>query len=247
MDVPAKLAARVRLFDTGWAARLTRWVRTRSRSSRCALRVLKLDAQLEALRMLTDRREALTRHRVQSVNRLHAMGLAGLVLIEAKMKKAGAELKATVLGRGSRLMDLHGVGPVEPPGSWLTTVTSRGSVIGTASRPGPAPHQSTRPQASKTGTGSPGPGNRRMNTCSTSPPSPRPSINTRHRGQGLLPTQTSRGQDPTEALRCLKRRISDALPPTDRRRRTSADDTSPATGWHRSGRALRGVSKIQHG
>ena len=38
--------------------------------------------------------------------------LAELVAVEAKMKKATAELKAIVLARGSHLMDLHGVGPV---------------------------------------------------------------------------------------------------------------------------------------
>ncbi len=117
------------------------------------LRVLQLDGELEALRMLTDRREALTRRRVQTVDRLQALlaellpgqakrdittgqakamlasvrprdiagktrrriaaeELAELVAVEAKIKKATAELKAIVLARGSHLMDLHGVGPV---------------------------------------------------------------------------------------------------------------------------------------
>ncbi len=117
------------------------------------LRVLQVDGQLEALRMLADRRESLTRRRVQTVNRLHALlaelppgqakkdittdqaktliasvrprdiagktrrriaaeELAELVAIEANMKKTTTELKAIVLARGSRLMDLHGVGPV---------------------------------------------------------------------------------------------------------------------------------------
>ena len=103
--------------------------------------------------MLCDRREELTRSRVQTVNRLQrllaelvpgqakkdltalqakailatvrprdiagktrrriaAEELADLVAVEAKMKKATAELKAMVNARGSRLMDLPGVGPV---------------------------------------------------------------------------------------------------------------------------------------
>jgi transposase len=37
------------------------------------LRVLQLDGELEALRMLTDRREALARRRVQTVDRLQAL------------------------------------------------------------------------------------------------------------------------------------------------------------------------------
>jgi len=102
---------------------------------------------------LVDRRDALTRRRVQTVNRLHALlaellpgqakkdltplqakamlasvrprdvagrtcrrlaaeELAELVAVEAKMKRATAELKALVLARRSRLMDLPGVGPV---------------------------------------------------------------------------------------------------------------------------------------
>ena len=56
--------------------------------------------------MLTDRREALTRRRIA------AEELAELIAVEAKIKKATAELKAIVLERGSHLMDLRGVGPV---------------------------------------------------------------------------------------------------------------------------------------
>ena len=74
--MPAKLAARVRLFDTGHNRK------TDARDAHSiaivavrttTLRVLQLDGELEALRMLTDRREALTRRRVQTVNRLQAL------------------------------------------------------------------------------------------------------------------------------------------------------------------------------
>jgi len=156
VDVPAKLAARVRLFDTGHNRK------TDARDAHSiaivavrttTLRVLRPDGELEALRMLCDRREELTRLRVQTVNRLQrllaelipgqakkdltalqakamlatvrprdvagktrrriaAEELADLVAVEAKMKKATAELKVLVGARGSRLMDLHGVGPV---------------------------------------------------------------------------------------------------------------------------------------
>ena len=70
VDVPAKLAARVRLFDTGHNrktdardAHSIAIVAVRTKT----LRVLQVDGELEALRMLTDRREALTRRRVQTV------------------------------------------------------------------------------------------------------------------------------------------------------------------------------------
>ena len=63
VDVPAKLAARVRLFDTGHNrktdardAHSVAIVAVRTRT----LRVLNLDGELEAMRMLCDRRQALT-------------------------------------------------------------------------------------------------------------------------------------------------------------------------------------------
>jgi transposase len=156
LDVPAKLAARVRLFDTGHNrktdaldAHAIAVVAVRSAN----LRVLRVDGELEALRLLSDRREALTRRRVQTVDRLQALlgellpgqakrdittgqakamlarvrprdiagrtrrrisaeELAELVVVEAKIKKASAELKSMVLARDSRLMNLPGVGPV---------------------------------------------------------------------------------------------------------------------------------------
>jgi transposase len=156
VDVPAKLAARVRLFDTGHNrktdardAHSVAIVAVRTKT----LRVLRADGELEAMRMLCDRREELTRLRVQTVNRLQCLlaelvpghakkdltalqakailakvrprdiagktrrriaaeELADLVAVEAKMKKSTAELKAMVKARGSRLMELPGVGPV---------------------------------------------------------------------------------------------------------------------------------------
>src|SRR5688572_578695 len=76
VDVPAKLSARVRLFDTGHNrkndahdAHAVAAVAVRTRG----LRVLSYDVELEALRMLADRREELTRARVQTVNRLQRL------------------------------------------------------------------------------------------------------------------------------------------------------------------------------
>jgi transposase len=86
LDVPAKLAGRVRLFDTGHIRKTDALdahsiavvaVRTKT------LRVLRVDGGLEALRILADRREALTRRRVQTVDRLQAL-LAELLPGQAK-------------------------------------------------------------------------------------------------------------------------------------------------------------------
>lgn len=76
MDVPAKLAARVRLFDTGHNRKTDAHdahsiavvaVRTPN------LRVLQVDGDLGALRMLADRQVALSRRRIQTVDRLQAL------------------------------------------------------------------------------------------------------------------------------------------------------------------------------
>jgi hypothetical protein len=73
VDVPAKLAARVRVFDTG-NARKTDAVDAHAvamvglRTPR--LRELTHDEELVALRLLTDRRDELSHRRVQTVNRL---------------------------------------------------------------------------------------------------------------------------------------------------------------------------------
>src|SRR5687767_2880549 len=76
LDVPAKLSARARLLDTGHNrktdahdAHAVAVVAVRTRG----LRVLSYDEELEALRMLVDHREELTRRRVQTVNRLQRL------------------------------------------------------------------------------------------------------------------------------------------------------------------------------
>ncbi|MCW2738117.1 transposase [Nocardioides sp.] len=96
VDVPAKLAARVRLFDTGHNrktdahdAHAVAAVAVRTNT----LRVLHLDGELEALRMLTDRREALTRRRVQTVDRLQAL-LAELLPGQAKRDLTTGQAKS---------------------------------------------------------------------------------------------------------------------------------------------------------
>ncbi len=96
VDVPAKLAARVRLFDTGHNRKTDAHdahsiaavaVRTKT------LRVLQVDGELQALRLLVDRRDALSRRRVQCVNRLQAL-LAELLPGQGKKDITAAQAKA---------------------------------------------------------------------------------------------------------------------------------------------------------
>jgi transposase len=81
VDVPAKLAARVRVFDTGHGRRTDA---TDAHSIAMAalrtkgLRQLRHDDGLAVLRLLADRRDELSRTRTQTLNRVHRL-LAELV------------------------------------------------------------------------------------------------------------------------------------------------------------------------
>ncbi len=253
VDVPAKLAARVRIFDTGHNRKTDALdahsiavvaVRTTS------LRVLHLDGELEVLRMLTDRRDALTRRRVQTVNRLHALlaellpgqakrdittgqakallatvrprdiagktrrriaaeELAELVAVEAKMKKSTAELKAIVLARGSRLMDLRGVGPVVA----ARVLADVGDVARFADRNRFASWTGTAPLDASSGEQNrhrlSRAGNRRMNHMIHIAAMSQIRLDTE--GRSYYRRKRAEGKKPLEAVRCLKRRISDTI------------------------------------
>jgi transposase len=155
LDVPAKLAARARVFGTGQGrktdatdAHAIVMVALRDKG----LRELAIDPDLTVLRLLCDRRDELSRTRVQALNRMHrlflellpggapvkkstaqykallatacprdlagktrrrmaAEELADVERLDAKLKTMKAELKAAVLASGSHLMDIHGIGP----------------------------------------------------------------------------------------------------------------------------------------
>ena len=95
VDVPAKLSARARMFDTGHNrktdphdAHAVAVVAVRT----TGLRVLAHDEQLEALRLLVDRRAELTRSRIQCVNRVHRL-LSELVPGQSKKNISTAQAK----------------------------------------------------------------------------------------------------------------------------------------------------------
>jgi transposase len=253
VDVPAKLAARVRLFDTGHNRKTDAHdahsiavvaVRTRT------LRVLRPDGELEALRMLCDRRDELTRLRVQTVNRLQRLlaelvpgqakkdltalqakailasvrprdiagktrrriaveELADLVAVEAKMKKATAELKVLVKARGSQLMDLPGVGPVVA----ARALADVGDIARFADRNRFASWTGTAPLDASSGEQNrhrlSRAGNRRMNHMIHIAAISQIRLDTD--GRAYYRRKRAEGKKPLEAIRCLKRRISDAL------------------------------------
>src|SRR3954451_3118402 len=96
VDVPAKLAARARLLDTGHGrktdahdAHSVAVAAVRAKE----LRVLAEDPELESLRMVIDRRDELTRQRVQTVNRLQRL-LAELIPGTAKKDITAPQAKA---------------------------------------------------------------------------------------------------------------------------------------------------------
>ena len=253
VDVPAKLAARVRLFDSGHNrktdahdAHSIAMVAVRTKG----LRVLQVDGELEALRLLVERREALTRRRVQTVDRLQALlaellpgqakkdittgqakgllasvrprdlvgktrrriaaeELSELIAVEAKMKKATAELKAIVLARGSHLMDLHGIGPVVA----ARVLADVGDVARFADRNRFASWTGTAPLDASSGEQNrhrlSRAGNRRVNHVIHIAAITQLRVDTD--GRAYYRRKRAEGKKPLEAMRCLKRRLSDAI------------------------------------
>ena len=101
------------------------------------------------------RHRAPLRHRRQDPAQDRCRGLADLLTVEAKMKKATAGTRL-VKTRGSRLMDLHGVGPVVA----ARTLADVGDIARFADRNrfllDPAPHPSMPHRAERTPPPSPG-------------------------------------------------------------------------------------------
>ena len=96
LDVPPKLAARARVFDTGQgrktdAADAHAIVMVALRDK--GLRELRVDPELTVLRMLCDRRDELSRARAQALNRLHRLFL-GLLAGGAPVKKSASQYEA---------------------------------------------------------------------------------------------------------------------------------------------------------
>lgn len=108
LDVPAKLAARARVFDTGQGRKTDATdahaiVMVALRDT--GLRELSSDPELAVLRLLCDRRDEISRARAQALNRMHRLFLE-LLPGGAPVKKSTEQYKA-LLGR-VRPRDLAG-------------------------------------------------------------------------------------------------------------------------------------------
>ena len=156
-----------------------------------------------------------------------------LTRLDAKLKAMEAAVTAT----GSRLMDIHGIGPAGA----ARILADVGDIARFpdrnhfASRPAPPP--STPPAASTCATGSPAPETAATATCSTWPGSPAAQ---RHPRPRLLPPQARRRENPHR---------SHALPapaPVRRRLKATGRRHLPPR-RNEPGRAPRGVYHIQRG
>jgi transposase len=253
VDVPAKLAARVRVFDTGNArktdatdAHAVAMVALRTPR----LRELAFDEELVALRLLADRRDELSRLRVQTVNRLQrlltelipggakrdlsalqakrllatvkprslvgktmrrmaAEEIADLVAVDTKLKAIKKELRGAVQARGSDLMDLFGVGPAGA----ARILADVGDVARFPDRNHFASWTGTAPLDASSGDQVrhrlSRAGNRRLNHVIHIAA----IVQIRHdtEGRAYYRRKLAESKTPMEALRCLKRRISDAI------------------------------------
>ncbi|WP_024288950.1 IS110 family transposase [Cellulomonas sp. KRMCY2] len=254
VDVPAKLSARSRVFDTGQGRKTDAHdahaiVMVALRDHR--LREVVIDEDLEVLRLLVDRRDELAAARTQALNRAHRLFaelvpggaptkksviqyqglLAGLRprdgagrvrrrmlaeeltearRLEVRVKEITVEIKAAVLARGSHLMDLPGIGPAGA-GRILADV---GNVARFPSRHHFASWTGTAPIDASSGAHQrhrlSRAGNRRLNHVLHIAA----TVQMRHHdtaGRVYYDRKRAAGKRPLEAMRCLKRRLSDVV------------------------------------
>jgi transposase len=253
VDVPAKLSARVRVFDTG-QGRKTDPVDAHSIAVAALrgkdLRQVVVDDVTVVLRLLADRRDGLGHARTDLLNRIHQLllellpgaankhlpaaqarallntirprDLVGrtrrwltseliteLIQIDKRIKAADKELSELVETTGSSLQDLHGIGPCGAARligdvADISRFAGRGHF---ASWNGTAPLDASsgdqqRHRLSRAG-------NRRINRALHI----MAVVQLRHdtEGRAYFRRKLAAGKTPMEAVRCLKRRLSNVV------------------------------------
>jgi transposase len=253
LDVPAKLAARVRVLSTGHGRKsdpndaVSVAVTARSVP---ALRQVGVEDQAVVLHLLTKRRQDLVAARTQTINRLHRLLMdlipggarrnltanraaallatvtpagapavtrwqlatelvADVRQLEQRIAAVEARIKTAVAQSRTSLVQLFGVGPVLA----ATFLGDVGDVRRFPSKHHFAAHTGTAPLAASSGQvvrhRLSRAGDRRLNHAlymMAMVQVRRPSA-----GQAYYQRKLAEGKSPKEALRCLKRRLSDAI------------------------------------
>ena len=107
--------------------------------------------------------------------------------VHKRSKSADKELKELLTATGTRLLNLHGIGPSGAARLLVEVGDITRSPTATTSRPGTAPHPSTPPPATRSGTGCRGPGTVRSTGPCTS--CHRPTAQPDRRSRLLRPAQ----------------------------------------------------------
>jgi transposase len=253
LDVPAKLAARARVFDTGQGRKTDpadahAIVMVALRDKR--LREVTADPGLTVLRLLCDRRDELSRAKAQALNRMHrlflelvpggapvkksaaqyqallatvrprdlagrtrrrmaAEELADIERLNAKLKTMKAELKTAVVASGSHLMDVHGIGPAGA----ARILADVGDVARFPNRAHFASWTGTAPIDASSGQHThhrlSRAGNRRLNHVLYMAGIVQLRNDTS--GRAYYRRRVAEGKTSMEAMRCLRRRLSDVV------------------------------------
>ncbi len=135
--------------------------------------------------------------------------IGDLERLDTRLKELKAQIAEAVAAQGSSLVSIDGVGPLGAGKTLAEVIDVRRFPSRRTSPATPAPHPSTYPPATTTGTGSTEAANRRLNhvlhiaaITQTRMPGP---------GQDYYRRKRDQGKTHLEALRCLKRRLSDAV------------------------------------
>jgi transposase len=254
LDVPAKLAARVRVYSQGHGRKTDRDDAISiglAALDGASITPVSCDDALVSLRLLCDRREELGRLRTQAVCRLHRLlaeltpggmrgelcaskaeavlvrvrpagevgqirlqlardHLADIKALDAKMKAIGTQIAAAVAATGTTLTSLFGIGPVIAG----RLLAETGDVARFATKDKFASYNGTAPIDASSGEHArhrlSRAGNRRINHALHM----MAVTQIRYPGtKGRLYYERKRteGKTPKEALRCLKRRLSDLV------------------------------------